>query len=242
MFYDIREFESHSFRHNVSPKYPSYLGFSFFHHAMSFASPQRAWVRLPSGRRIDLNNPTFADIDDTDLALGLARTFRWGGHSRWPLPMSVAQHSLLVLQIRRNQSTLSPTAQLRELLHDAEEGLLGFDPISPLKPLLGDSFLALMDRMQKVLFAKYGIPWWTAQDKARHKKADILAAASEAIHVAGWARDEVRSVLGIEVAPLDTDPLCAIYGGTAWEPWPVDVCVERFLNELQALLAARDRA
>lgn len=209
---------------------------------MSSASPQRAWVRLPSGRRIDLNNPTFADIDDTDLALGLARTFRWGGHSRWPLPMSVAQHSLLVLQIRRGQSTLSPMAQLRELLHDAEEGLLGFDPISPLKPLLGDSFLALMDRMQKVLFAKYGIPWWNPQDKARHKKADILAAASEAIHVAGWAREEVRSVLGIEVAPLDTDPLCAVYGGTPWEPWPVDVSVERFMHELQTLLTARDSA
>lgn len=207
---------------------------------MSSASPHRAWVRLPSGRRIDLNNPTFADLDDHDLALGLSRTFRWGGHSRWPLPLSVAQHSLLVLQIRRNQSTLSPQAQLRELLHDAEEGLLGFDPISPLKPLLGDSFLALMDRMQKVVFAKYGLPWWTAADKARHKKADILAAASEAIHVAGWTYDEVRSVLGIEVSPLQADPLHAVYGGSPWEPWPVDVCVERFLHELQQLLQARD--
>ena len=209
---------------------------------MSSASPQRAWVRLPSGRRIDLNNPTFADLDDHDLALGLARTFRWGGHSRWPLPMSVAQHSLLVLEIRRGQSTLSPTAQLRELLHDAEEGLLGFDPISPLKPLLGADFLALMDRMQKVIFAKYALPWWTAQDKARHKKADILAAASEAIHVAGWARDEVRSVLGIEVPPLEADPLAARYGDTAWQPWPVDVCVERFLAELHHLLNLRDAA
>ncbi|MDT8992429.1 phosphohydrolase [Curvibacter sp. APW13] len=201
----------------------------------------RAWVRLPSGRRMDLNNPTFADIDDHDLALGLARTFRWGGHSRWPLPMSVAQHSLLVLQIRRNQSTLSPTAQLRELLHDAEEGLIGFDPISPLKPVLGAEFLALMDRMQKMVFARYGLAWWTAQDKARHKKADILAAASEAIHVAGWDAQEVQSVLGIEVAPLQNDPLQAVHGGTAWEPWPVDVCVERFLKELHSLLALRDQ-
>ncbi len=218
------------------------LGFFFGGFPMVHSSSQRAWVRLPSGRRIDLNNPTFADIDDTDLALGLARTFRWGGHSRWALPMSVAQHSLLVLQIRRNQSTLSPTAQLRELLHDAEEGLLGFDPISPLKPLLGQEFLALMDRMQKVIFAKYALPWWGPQDKARHKKADILAAASEAIHVAGWKREEVRSVLGIEVAPLENDPLSARYGDPAWEPWPVDVCVERFLAELHALLAARDSA
>lgn len=189
---------------------------------------------------MDLNNPTFADVDDHDLALGLARTFRWGGHSRWPLPMSVAQHSLLVLQIRRRHTTLSPTAQLRELLHDAEEGLIGFDPISPLKPLLGADFLALMDRMQKMVFAHYGLAWWSAQDKARHKQADILAAASEAIHVAGWSADEVRSVLGITVAPLAQDPLQALYGGTAWEPWPVDVCVERFLGTLHSLLAQRE--
>ena len=74
--------------------------------------PQRAWVRLPSGRRIDLHGPTFADMDDTDLSLGFARTFRWGGHSVWPLPMSVAQHSLLVLQIRRTQYKLDPDAEL----------------------------------------------------------------------------------------------------------------------------------
>ena len=54
----------------------------------------RAWVRMPSGKRLDLLNPTPFDWDDSDLALGLARTYRWGGHSAWPLPLSVAQHSI----------------------------------------------------------------------------------------------------------------------------------------------------
>jgi len=201
------------------------------------AKAQRAWVRLPSGRRIDLSDPTFVDLDDSDLALGLARTFRWGGHSVWPLPMSVAQHSLLVLEIRRMQASLSPIEQLRELLHDAEEGLLGFDPISPLKPLLGDAFLTLMDRMQRVIFAKYGVPWWSREGKALHKKADVLAAASEAIHVAGWSRDEVRHVLHIQVEPLQTDPLQRRYGGTPWQPWSVEDANTRYLAELQRLLA-----
>ena len=39
---------------------------------------QRAWVRMPSGKRLDLLNPTPFDWDDADLALGLARTYRWG--------------------------------------------------------------------------------------------------------------------------------------------------------------------
>lgn len=200
---------------------------------------QRAWVRLPSGRRIDLHDPTFADVDDTDLSLGLARTFRWGGHSVWPLPMSVAQHSLLVLQIRRSQGPLDADAQLRELLHDAEEGLLGFDPISPLKPLLGEPFLALMEQMQKMLFARYGVSWWTKTEKAQHKKADVLAAASEAIHVAGWSADEVRTVLNIQVTPLVEDPLVAVYGGVPWEPWGTDIANTRFLQELHSILKSR---
>jgi hypothetical protein len=45
------------------------------------ATPERAWVRLPSGRRLDLLSPTPFDWTDADLATGLARTFRWGGHS-----------------------------------------------------------------------------------------------------------------------------------------------------------------
>ncbi|MGH6677270.1 MAG: phosphohydrolase, partial [Xanthobacteraceae bacterium] len=36
----------------------------------------RAWVRLLSGKRLDLLNPTPFDWEDEDLALGLARTYR----------------------------------------------------------------------------------------------------------------------------------------------------------------------
>lgn len=202
-------------------------------------APVRAWVRLPSAHRIDLRALTFVDVEDTDLSLGLARTFRWGGHSVWPLPMSVAQHSLLVLQIRRTQHNLDPDAELRELLHDAEEGLLGFDPISPLKPILGEKFLNLMEDMQKVIFAKYGVSWWTKVEKAKHKKADVLAAASEAMHVAGWTNEELRTVLGIDVSPLVDDPLVAIYGGVPWEPWSTDLANSRFLLELHKILQSR---
>ena len=58
-------------------------------------TPARAWVRLGSGRPLDLIDPQPHDWQDRDLAVGLSRTYRWGGHSRWALPLSVAQHSLL---------------------------------------------------------------------------------------------------------------------------------------------------
>jgi hypothetical protein len=200
----------------------------------------RAWVRLPSGKRLDLLNPTPFDWDDRDLALGLARTYRWGGHSAWPLPLSVAQHSLAVLALCRAwaPTPLSPLAELRELLHDADEGLLGFDPLSVIKPFLGQEFRDLAARLEDTVFLRYGLPRWTVEQKAFHKRADRVAAASEAIHVVGWTRDEVWRVLKIRFRPVEDDPLLPAYGGTPWEPWSPDVAAERFLEELGRLKAA----
>lgn len=197
----------------------------------------RAWVRMPSGKRLDLLDPTPFDWEDADLALGLARTYRWGGHSAWPLPLSVAQHSIMVMLLRRtwSASKLDPLIELRELLHDAEEGLLGFDCISVLKPFLGDGFRALTLRLENAVFLRYGLPPWSPKEKTLHKRADRLAAASEAVHVVGWSKEEVRKTLKITNKPLDDDPLEIAYGGRAWEPWPPSIACERFLSELNRL-------
>ncbi|CAN7279143.1 phosphohydrolase [Pseudoduganella sp. LjRoot289] len=209
---------------------------------MSGGDHTRAWVRMPSGRRLDLLDPTPFDWEDADLALGLARTYRWGGHSAWPLPLSVAQHSLTVMQLRRDWAgaegkRLDPVRELRELLHDAEEGLLGFDCISVLKPFLGDSFRELSLRLEGAVFLRYGVPAWTPAEHRVHKRADRLAAASEAVHVVGWSREEVRSTLKIRAEPLEKDPLHAIYGDAPWEPWPPGLACERFMAALENLKA-----
>ena len=200
----------------------------------------RAWVRMPSAKRLDLLDPTPFDWEDADLALGLSRTYRWGGHSAWPRPLSVAQHSLTVMVLRRSAAggKLAPELQLRELLHDAEEGLLGFDCVSPLKPFLGEGFRQLSQRLERAVFLRYGLPSWTPGEHALHKRADRLAAASEAVHVAGWSEQEMRRTLKIRIAPLAADPLQPIYGDPAWEPWSPAVACERFLAELQRLKQA----
>lgn len=195
----------------------------------------RAWVRMPSGRRLDLLDPTPFDWDDADLALGLARTYRWGGHSAWPLPLSVAQHSITVMLLRSAAGPVSPLEQLRELLHDAEEGLLGFDAISVIKPFLGDAFRDLTRRLEHAVFLRYGLPAWDARSHAAHKRADRLAAATEAVHVAGWSMEEVRRTLKIRAAVLTEDPLAGRYGCRPWEPWPPALASERFLAELERL-------
>lgn len=197
----------------------------------------RAWVRLPSGRRLDLINPDPGAWLDSDLALRLARTYRWGGESSWPLPLSVAQHSLLVLALRRlwSDTPLPASDALLELLHDAEEGFLGFDCISPLKDVLGLSFRAVSSRLMAAVSERYELRAWSPAAHAVHKRADSVAAASEAVHCIGWAAHEVRDVLGIVHPVLDVDPLAEIYGCRPWEPWAADVAAERFLDALYAL-------
>lgn len=202
---------------------------------------ERAWVRLASGRRINLLDPQPDAWTDADLAIGLSRTYRWGGHSIWELPLSVAQHSLLVLKLceQIHRVPLSRAGALQALLHDAAEGLLSFDPISPVKPHLGASFAALNDRLEDAIATRY---WFFSHDpqeryrqRASYKYADRIAAASEALHVAGWTHHEIRTVLEIEDRPLTVDHLPRIRGMRPWEPWPAPLAASLFLAKLREL-------
>lgn len=129
------------------------------------AIPRRAWMRLPSGRRLDLLNPDPHAWADSDLSNRLSRTYRWGGESCWPLPLSVEQHSLLVLHIRglRSETPLTPVEALQELLCDAEEGFLGFDCLLPMKPVLGEPFAALERTLVQAVWERYELPEWTVE-------------------------------------------------------------------------------
>lgn len=204
--------------------------------------PGRACIRLQSGRTLDLLDPQLTAWTDADLAVGLSRTYRWGGHSRWELPLSVAQHSLLVLVLRQGMQPhepLTPGQALREALHGAEAALMGgFDPVSPLRPYLGEGFQALADRLRTAVAARYKLPRWDDDDLVLHKRADRLAAASEAVHVAGWSPEEVRGTLGIPLAPLRHDPMPLLDGLRPWEPWPPKRAAALFLITLRHLLAA----
>lgn len=198
----------------------------------------RAWIRLPSGRRLDLINPSPDAWLDADLSSRLSRTARWGGESAFDLPLSVAQHSLTVLQLRRQWSgnSLSPRMALKELLHDGEEGFLHFDPISPLKGALGKPFQDIADRLMEAIEIRYQLPDWDQESYSLHKQADWIAAATEAVHCIGWTPEEARDVLGITHPALLEDPLASLYGCKPWEPWPAHIAAERFLNELNHLL------
>jgi hypothetical protein len=203
--------------------------------------PARAFILLKSGGRLDLLDPNSNAWSHEDLAIGLSRTYRWGGYSKWDLPLSVAQHSLAVLALRETQGPLSAHEALRELLHDATEGLLGFDPITSIKPYLGEPFAALDRRLQAAIDQRYRLPPWDRDSYATHKHADRLAAASEAYHVAGWALEDMRETLGIALDPLDNDPLTLPPGMKPWEPWPPKLAEAQFFRRLIELLESAER-
>ena len=61
----------------------------------------RAWQRMLSGRRLDILDPSPMDVELSDIAHGLARVARWNGQTEGDYPFSVAQHSVLVLELFR---------------------------------------------------------------------------------------------------------------------------------------------
>jgi len=197
----------------------------------------RAWTRLPSGAHLDLINPSPMAWLDSDLSIRLARTSRWCGESTHAYSLSVAQHSLMVLALREQWSSkpLSPGEALNELLHDAEEGFLGFDCVSTLKPVLGAPFEAVSSNLLNAIRMRYQLPIWTPEVYRLHKLADVTCAATEAVHYVGWSRDEVKNVLGIERAVLDLDPL-ALYGESPWMVWPPEYAANAFHSKFTSLL------
>jgi len=199
--------------------------------------PDRAWVRLGSGRRLDLLDPQPDQWLDQDLAVGLSRTYRWGGHSCWELPLSVAQHSLLVLVLRQQMQPhqpLTPGEALWELLHDTDK-LIGFDLVAMPRLHLGAEFQTLAARLHAAVAARYQLPDWEPDDLVLHRRADHLATASEGVHVAGWHPGELAETLGIRLAPLRDDPLPLLDGLRPWEPWPPGRAASLFLAKLRQL-------
>lgn len=147
----------------------------------------RAWQRMLSGRRLDLLDPSPLDIEIEDIAHGLSRVARWNGQTSGAWPLSVAQHSLLVLAIYDHmQPRTEQRWRLAALLHDAAEYVVG-DLISPFKAAVGADYKALEQRLDSAIRLRFGIPAMLPEKIALAiKRADRASAYFEAITVAGF--------------------------------------------------------
>jgi 5'-deoxynucleotidase YfbR-like HD superfamily hydrolase len=194
----------------------------------------RAWQRMLSGRRLDLLNPAPANIAIEDIAHGLARVARWNGQTVGEHPFSVAQHSLVVLDIAETLSPEWPRPwRLAALLHDAPEYVVG-DLISPFKAALGLDYKAFEIRLLEAIHIRFGLPP-ALPDTATSgiKLADRIAAYYEATRLAGFDEIEGRQYFG--TPPKLPAPLARQLEMLA--PWPTDQAQRHFIARFEALLA-----
>ena len=157
----------------------------------------RVWQRMLSGRRLDLLDPSPLDIEIADIAHGLARVARWNGQTSGAHIFSVAQHTLLVEAVMREQTPrLDVRFRLAALLHDAPEYVIG-DMISPFKAVLGGDYKAVEQRLLAAIHIRFGLPPVLGTElEHRIKDADRGAAYLEATALAGFAQAEAKRLFG----------------------------------------------
>jgi 5'-deoxynucleotidase YfbR-like HD superfamily hydrolase len=196
------------------------------------ATTTRVWQRMLSGRRLDLLDPSPRDIEIADIAHGLARVARWNGQTSGAHIFSVAQHTLLVEAVMRQQA---PRADLRlrlaALLHDAPEYVIG-DMISPFKAVLGGDYKIVEKRLLAAIHIRFGLPPLLDPEVTRQiKDADRGAAYLEATELAGFAQAEAKRLFG-------RDPgLSSAARQDYLTPWTAAKAAKRFLARFKTLQA-----
>lgn len=185
-----------------------------------------------SGRRLDLLDPSPLDVEIGDIAHGLARVARWNGQTGGDYPFSVAQHSVLVMALfAALEPEAARAARLHALLHDAPEYVMG-DIISPFKAAMGGNYKDVENRLLGAIHLRFGLPVAAPAAIARSiKKADKHAAYFEAVHLAGFERDEAIRFFG--------EPSLAGFDVEGFErlirPWPTQEAHDRFVDSFSAL-------
>jgi len=195
-------------------------------------APVRVWQRMLSGRRLDLLDPSPLDIEIADIAHGLARVARWNGQTRGTHIFSVAQHTLLVEAVMRQQSPrIDDRLRLAALLHDAPEYVVG-DMISPFKAVLGGDYKAVEKRLLAAIHIRFGLaPELGAEIARQIKNADRGAAYLEATELAGFAQAEAKRLFGRDPGLPETTRQDYL------TPWSAAKAEKRFLARFKALQA-----
>lgn len=185
-----------------------------------------------SGRRLDILNPSPVDVELSDIAHGLARVARWNGQTIGDYPFSVAQHSVLVLELFRaaNPEAL-PAAQLQCLLHDAPEYVVG-DIISPFKEVIGGSYKEVENGLLAAIYLRFSLPATMPSAIGKLvKKADQEAAFFEATHLAGFDPPEARRLFGVPgQSAFDVDAFDRLI-----RPWPTHQAHDRFIAAFESI-------
>lgn len=108
---------------------------------------KNAWKALPSGRAIDLLNPSEYTFTITEVNELLSKVRRFNGYG-----ITVAQHSVIVAETIL-KITSNPYLAMMGLLHDMAEAYIG-DISTPVKQVLGDKLSQLETSIQSAIISQ----------------------------------------------------------------------------------------
>ena len=177
-------------------------------------------------------DPSPLDIEIGDIAHGLARVARWNGQTHGTHIFSVAQHTLLVEAVMRQQNPrVDHRIRLAALLHDAPEYVIG-DMISPFKAVIGGSYKIVESRLLAAIHVRFGLPPQLAAAITQQiKAADRGAAYLEATRLAGFAETEAKRLFGGDPGlPRTTEE-------NYLAPWSAGKAEKQFLARFKTLHA-----
>ena len=128
------------------------------------------------GNEVDLRYPQVKTITLADISWHLAQINRYTGACR--RPFSVAEHSLLVLEIVEREFRADVHGKLAALMHDAHEAYTQ-DLSTPAKAQVGDAWHAFEGRMQRTVLSAFALHTPMHTHAVMIKQADLIALATE---------------------------------------------------------------
>lgn len=134
--------------------------------------------RLSSGKYVDLSNLSIDDIDIEDISRSLNYIYRFTGHWKDREPLTVAEHTMLVVQLCETLFPDDLETKLDCVIHDFPESYTG-DVATPLKKLFGQAFKDYEGAIEDIVYAKFYTPVigheLTKETYEKRKICDLLA-------------------------------------------------------------------
>ena len=194
------------------------------------------WIVTADGHECSLEFPVHADYNIGRIAHSLAQINRFNGHAA--RPYSVAEHSLLVLDIAERHLRLDVHGQMAALMHDAHEAFVG-DVSTPMKDLLGAPMRRIELRHSHLMSLQFNFHTALTVHHFDVKSADTLALAVERFALlpsstpAGEPCTPWPSLMAAPVLP-GYDLMDEGRVNTTWQEWR-----DRFIDAFQTLQFAR---
>lgn len=132
-------------------------------------------IKTASGDYFDFINPNSEDVKIYDIAIGLSKICRFGGQLPDDKFYSVAEHSLLCLELASRDGITDKGILGAILLHDATEAYCG-DVVKPLKNLMGQAYTDIEKRIENAISKKFNVDFELNHDIIKKYDTEMLFA------------------------------------------------------------------